>query len=733
MSFFSALRRAAFLVALAAAPTLSFAVDVHVWEQSDASDFSHATTRRIAIRSDGHLTLSPEFKELDSTTVPYLWAIAQDSQGTIYYAGGAPTGANTHIFALSPGKKPRVFAELSGLEVHALAIDAQDNLYAAVLPDAKVYRIDRSGKSTLFFDPHAKYIWAMAFDKAGNLFVATGDSGLIYKVAPDGKGTQFANTEETHARSMIIDREGNLIVGTEPGGLVIRITPDGKQFVLFQTAKREITAVEEHDGEIYAASVGSKPAVVTGPPPVLPAAPPSVTATGTQHVPIARPAAGPAVGSLSTTVTGGSDVYRIHKDGSAEKIWDSSTDVVYAIAFDAAGRPLLGTGNKGMIYRIDTPQLSTQILNAPPTQVTAFLQGRNGQIFAATGNVGNLYSIGPGLEETGTLESDVLDASQFSYWGKIHVTARPNGGQLSLEARSGNLNNPEHDWSPWTPVPITQLGGPVSAPPARFLQYRLTLHRSGDNRSPEVTVIDVPYLPKNIAPQVDQVDIGPYNYRQAPTTSLLERTLEASGAPTSITLPAVGRHRTAAASTGIESAAAATLQYSKGFITIRWSAHDDNHDAMLFTIEVRAKDSKAWRVVKDKLQDTHFAIDTTAFPDGDYVVRVTASDAPGNPPGQALASWLDTDPFTIDNTPPELVDIRQGNGEVGFTAKDALSWINKAEYSVNGGEWQLLQPVDRVTDSQTLAYTLKASAGAMLTVRVFDDNDNVVVRSFNVR
>ena len=126
------------------------------------------------------------------------------------------------------------------------------------LPDAKIYRIDKTGKPQLFFDPKCKYIWSMAFDHSGNLFVATGDSGIIYRVTPDGKGSKFFDTEETHARSMIIDEAGNLIVGTEPSGLVIRITPNGKSFVLYQTSKREVTAVAEHEGLIYAAAVGNR-------------------------------------------------------------------------------------------------------------------------------------------------------------------------------------------------------------------------------------------------------------------------------------------------------------------------------------------------------------------------------------------------------------------------------------------------------------------------------------------
>ncbi len=427
MHNYSALYRAAALLLLAATPPLCLAVDTHVWEQSDQSEFTRGIATRLSIRSDGHVTLAPEFKELDSTSVPYLWAMAEDSKGSLYYAGGAPTGATTKIFVLPPKGKPKVFTELTGLEVHVLAVDSQDNIYAAVLPDSKIYRIDKAGKAQLFFDPKCKYVWSMVFDHAGNLFVATGDAGLIYKVAPDGRGSKFFDTEETHARSMIIDDAGNLIVGTEPGGLVLRITPKGESFVLYQTNKREVTAVAEHNGVIYAAAVANKsgPALVTGAPPVLPANPSAVTPTGAPRTGTTPPALPPAIGSIAAAVSGGSDFYRIQKDGFAERIWNSSTDLVYAIAFDASGKPLLGTGNKGFIYRVDSDQLSTQLLNAPPTQVTAFLQGKNGIVYAATGNVGNLYSIGPGIDDSGTLASEVLDANDFAYWGKAHHHLKP--------------------------------------------------------------------------------------------------------------------------------------------------------------------------------------------------------------------------------------------------------------------------------------------------------------------
>ena len=46
-------------------------------------------------------------------------------------------------------------------------------------------------------------------------------------------------------------------------------------------------------------------------------------------------------------------MYSIAPDGSPKKIWSSHDDIVYALAFDSAGKLIAGTGNKGRIYAIE--------------------------------------------------------------------------------------------------------------------------------------------------------------------------------------------------------------------------------------------------------------------------------------------------------------------------------------------------------------------------------------------
>jgi hypothetical protein len=742
------LRAAALAICSVALASTAAAVDTHVWQQDEESEFARGTVKNLSIRSDGHLTIAPAFKELADLATPYLWAVVQDSKGTLYCAGGAPAGATAKLFAVTTAGKVRTAAEVNGLEIHALAVDGQDRVYAATSPDSKIYRIAADGKPELFFDTKAKYVWAMAFDGTGNLYIATGDQGIIYRVTPDGKGSEFFRTEETHARSMLVDAKGNLIVGTEPGGYVLRITPQGKSFVLFQSGKREISALAEYGNVLYAAATGGHPVAPPTPAPASPA--PAAPQTGlkttvtSQQQPAARAAAAPpSLNSLTggRTASGGSELYRIDADGFAEKIWESPADVIYALGFDTDGKPLLGTGNKGTIYRIDSPTLSTQIVNAPPNQVTAFARGRNGVLYAVTGNVGKLYAMGPGQEKAGTLESEVLDAHSFAYWGKAHLLADLNSGKAELSTRSGNVSRPQKNWSDWMPVQMTATGGKVTSPPARFLQYRLTLSTPETGKSPGVRAVQIAFLPKNIAPVVREVEVEDANYRGSATPSFLERNTTASGSPSSMTLPPLGQ-RKPPAPTAIGGGAGLTVQYAKGYITARWSASDENGDSLNYRVEIQGKGESVWRELKDKVQETHFSFDGSAFADGSYLLRVTATDEPSNTPAETLTGSLISDPFTIDNTPPQITPapVATENGEtaIRLSAKDALSWIEKAEYSVNGAEWVLLEPKNRVSDSQQLDYELRLPRNAgdkgerVVAVRVFDENDNEAVTRFVV-
>jgi hypothetical protein len=358
--FFLPGRAAAVLIACGGAS----AGDTRFWSESEYADFEKGNVKNLSLRSDGLVTLAPASRELFDTSLAYLWALARDSKGVLYVGGGS----NAKLYRVPPGGKGKLVAELDGLTVQAVAIDSKDRVYAATSPDGKVYRIAGNGKPEVFYDPKTKYIWALAFDSAGNLYVATGDPGEDSPRHARRQRRGLLYADETHVRSMALDAKGNLIVGTEPGGLVMRVSPAGEGFVLYQMPKKEVTAVAvAADGSIYAAAAGGKSAP-SAPGPAMPRHPmPPGHSRGTPAVPGAgrnpapRAVAPPPATLAGSTgvVSGGSDVYRIHPDGNPERVWTNSSDVVYAIGFDVEGRAILGTGNHGNVYRIETPFLYT--------------------------------------------------------------------------------------------------------------------------------------------------------------------------------------------------------------------------------------------------------------------------------------------------------------------------------------------------------------------------------------
>ena len=194
---------------------------------------------------------------------------------------------------------------------------------------------------------------------------------------------------------------------------------------------------------------------------------------------------------------------------------------------------------------------------------------------------------------------------------------------------------------------------------------------------------------------------------------------------------------------------------------MRWSAHDYNGDELIFDVYVRGDGEKNWRLLKARVLERFYSFDSIRIPDGGYRVRVVSSDALAHPLGDALSGQRESDHFIIDTTPPllsELVANLQGDRlHAQFVASDATSPIARAEYSIDAGPWQYLEPVGKLSDALSEHYDFTApilSAAVrpvpeeeplsarpaavdpqehILTVRVYDRYDNVAAAKTVVR
>jgi hypothetical protein len=716
---------------LAAATAL--AVETKTWTQSEAAEFEKGTLKGLAVSSEGRLSLSPAWKEKFDAGAPHLWCAVQDGKGNLYAAG-----AEGKVFTVDAKGKGRLLTTLDGGVVYALAAGPKGDLFAAVSPEAKVYRIDAAGKAALHSTLKAGYVWSLLPGPDGSLYAATGAPGQIQRIGQDGRAQIVLDAEETHVRSLAWDGKGNLIAGTEPGGVVLRVSPKGEGFVLYQTAKREVTAlVVAADGTIYAAASGNRgTAPATGvsapavPVPVPAAQPPGVQIqAGATRVSVPPPS---TVG-IAPATAGGGEIYSIAPDGEPRRMWSNAQVTVYALALDKDGKLVAGTGNQGRIYRIDNGFSSTRLIDAEPQQVTAFAAGPGGALMSVTANPGKVFQMGPGTETTGTLESDLLDAGAFTYWGRLRYEGEANGGAITLETRSGNLDHAQKDWSAWTPVDGGR-GSRIGAPPARFLGWRATLTAGPDGKSPLLKLVEAAYQAKNAAPVLERLEITPANHKFPTASSSLT-------ASSTLSLPPFGQPKRStppAASSG--DTGAATMNYDKGWLGARWRATDANGDTLEAKVEIRGAQEREWKPLKEKVKESRCSWDASGFADGRYRLRVTVTDEEDNYPGQGLSASAESDEFVIDNTPPQMEDptarIEGAKIAIRFKAKDELTALQYAEFSVNGGPWISAQPTTRMTDSLEHEYAVETAkpAGSEFTVavKVADENDNVTVRKVTV-
>ena len=712
-----------------------------LWTQSRYEEMERGTTEGVAIRNDGRLEVAPATSLLYSTNGSYLWSIATDAAGDVYIGRGGTTADSAVVTRVAQDGTAKDLFAGKELAVQALKLSGDGALYAATSPGGKVYRIelaktDATAAARVVFDPadtteKPRYLWDMAVGRSGELYVATGAPAVVYRVPKGGgKAQVLFRTADQHIRCLLLGADGTLYAGSDGGGVIYKfdtLRAGTTPFAIYSAARREITALAmDSAGVLYAAGVGGK-----GAPPL-----PNLPVTGGTAVGITfvQPGSSNAT-SANTVLPEGSEIYRLAPDGSPLKLLTLKDDVVYALTV-RKGSLLAATGNRGRIYKVDTavPGRWTDVAHLDAAQAIAFAPtlapGKQGLVIA-TSNNGRVFRLSDSGASDARYTSPVFDAQLFSRWGRAEIlpVAWPAGSEFL--ARSGNVENPALGWSEWTKV---TPGGSLGVPGGRYVQWKVTLTGAGTIES-----VGLNYLPKNAAPVVEDVVAQP-GARMAATPPVTSTTVPvnfpAPPAPNAITF------------TPDASSVPLIAQKDKTAVTVRWSAHDDNGDDLLFAVYYRGVGEVNWRLLKDRINEKYYSFDSALLPDGMFTAKVVASDSPAHTNADALTGERVSGVFVVDTTPPVpgslTAAMEGGKIHVRFEAKDATSPIGHAEYSVDAEPWRYLEPLGGLSDSMGERYDFLAAipdvTGAVtdakehvIAVRVYDRYENAVTAKAVVR
>jgi len=193
--------------------------------------------------------------------------------------------------------------------------------------------------------------------------------------------------------------------------------------------------------------------------------------------PVARPRGSTArFAGAHRGVAGGSEVYRIETNGQSAADLEPRAGRSVRHRVRWAGRAVAGHGEQGqcvpdrIAHRVDG---AADRAGHPGDGIQV---GRQGSLFAATGNAGKVYEIGPGVEREGSIESDVFDAGMYSLWGRLSFEAklkRRQGGHLDAQRQPGSAA--EEAERILAARSRRRRAGPWVSPCARFVQWKATL------------------------------------------------------------------------------------------------------------------------------------------------------------------------------------------------------------------------------------------------------------------
>jgi two component regulator with propeller domain len=715
------------LLAMAAAASAARAATTKIWVCDSASDFSTGEARGVSVTMDGTLVLSRESHRVDGISEATLFSAVRDRKGDILIG----TGNEGKILRVPPAGKVEVLATLPEKEVTALAVSPEGVLYAGSSPGGKIYRIEK-GKAAVYYETRAQYIWALTFS-GKTLYAATGLPGEIHRVGASGKGERVHATRDPHVRSLYADSKGRIWAGTSGSGLVLRVDPSGTVSTVYDSSKSEITSITgSGDGRVWvAASSAEAPATSQEPisaPQPQPAARPARQANTREGeeaqdkpevtVTVGQPRLAPAhPGSRQGGYS--SEVLLLEEGEPPRQVWSSPDEIVFDLAPEATSSSIMAaTGPNGKMYRVGAGLWSLD-RTFDEKQVTA-LAGNA----VATNSATALYRLSEGPRQ-GEYVSAVKDTGRTSRFGAFRFEGDvPAGSRLEFSFRSGESGLPDSTWSNWSAfVPAAQTAT-IAVPPARYLQWKARMTSDGQ-KVPVVRRVEAAYRNRNAAPVIESfVSLGP--------SEVLARSATGGSNVFETTAPDEKGIFTSLEESKSEPPPRRLLR--KGYRTLTWKASDADNDTLTYEIAFKPAGSGQWLALKKGLREAFYSFDTTALPDGEYVFRLTASDAESNPEEGKTAS-RESSAVIVDNTPPVIRRLPGGPDVFEFEARDNASPIFEAEYSVDAREWVRVEPKDGLSDSALETYRIKLDPkwkGAFLLVRVTDAARNVAAASFTL-
>lgn len=663
-----------FAVGLTALTLQAGAVGTRYIGLRDADDFKGGELTGVAVDSNG-VRAGFNLGKVDVPEASSVWAALSLGKDRLLLA----TGHEGKLIEYSAGSVKEV-AKADTMVLTSI-VKAFGTVLVGSLPGGRLFEY-KGGKLEPWLKLEgADHVFALAYDdKAQALYAATGPEGKLLRITRDKKAQVYFDAEEQHLMSVAVGN-GKVYAGGGDKAKLYELTAPGRASVLYDFGTTEVRAIRvAQNGDVFA--IANE---ITGR---------NFPSTGDEK----------AKGSASNKAKGKGKLYRFDKSGSPEMLIELDNDYFSSLDLDPKGRPHAGTGIEGRLYTVDDQHNAVLIADTEERQVSVLLLGGSDQhvITSDPVVVHPVRGIG-GPDAVWT--SKVLDLGIRAQFGRLDWTS---SGKVALSTRSGNTAEPDDTWSPWS-ADMT-AASEVKSPRARYVQIRA---RFGDSGAALSEVV-LPFMTDNLRAVITKVE--------AKTN---------------------GQSRIAAPNGKLKSSGGPITQSPKAEVELDWDVDNPDDDPLRFRLSQRMVGTSTWFDIlqpTERLTKSSYTWDTSALPEGRYTVKVSASDEIANPPNVATRHELESNVFVIDNTPPEIEGLALAGGrKVRGTALDGVGPIARIEFSIAGtDDWIVVAADDGLLDETSESFEfdvtpLSPNGPALISVRVYDSENNSVVRSITLR
>ena len=656
----------------------AFAVGTRHWVLERAEDFKGGDLKGVAVDSSGKVRAGFDLGRIPVDTAPLIWSALARKDGSVLLG----TGNDGLLLELRDGRVTKL-GETKALVITSLVEGWDNAVYAASLPQGKVFKWANDKITEFATLPGVEHIWQLAFDaKRGVLYAATGPQGKLFRITKDGRAEVEFDAPEEHLMSLALMPDGNIAAGTSDKAKLYRVTGPGRATVLYDFGRTEVRAIAVTPrGDIYAIANDVR--------------------TSSTTVSRAKSSDSPAAPTSSTSskIKGKGILIRIDPGGVPEILLNEDDEQLISLALGRDGQPYVGTGVEGRVYTVTEAHRSVLVADTEERQVSALqLVGATPFLISSDPAVIHLIRGLGGVDAAWT--SKVLDAGLRASFGRVDWQA---SGDVQMLTRSGNTREPDDSWSAWS-APLTRPGR-VTSPPGRFFQLKA---RFGNKGLPELSRVEVFFVTDNQRAVLTRVDAT------------------------------IGSTPDRGGSEGVSASGGPITGRVSPEVNLEWQVDNPDKDTLRYRVKYQPVGTGVWYELlepNEVLSKTSYKWDTATVPEGRYRVLVEASDELSNPPSRTTRHSLESGVIVVDATPPAVQDLSLVGRRLKLRAVDGISPIQRVEVALVGADaWFPLDSADGVFDEPNESVDADVSAiipagKRLVAVRVYDAAGNFVVRS----